>query len=114
MKDTWALKNVCSKQETLYFGLGFPMISGRLWRNVAFVRPVPSHPSSIGNVSDVPPHAWHMLGTDLFYWNKIDYLVIGDYFSKYLIMRRLPNSSTHAVIKELGLVFTELGRPFVL
>ena len=68
----------------------------------------------IGNVSDVPPHAWHTLGTDLFYWNKIDYLVIGDYFSKYLIVRRLPNSSTHAVIKELGLIFTELGRPFVL
>ena len=65
-------------------------------------------------MSDVPPHAWHTLGTDLFYWNKIDYLVIGDYFSKYLIIRRLPNSSTHAVIKELGLVFTELGRPFVL
>ena len=56
----------------------------------------------------------HMLGTNLFYWNKIDYLVIGDYFSKYLIIRRLPNSSTHAVIKELGPVFTELGRPFVL
>ena len=55
-----------------------------------------------------------MLGTNLFYWNKIDYLVIRDYFSKYLIMRRLPSSSTHAVIKELGLVFTELGRPFVL
>ena len=51
----------------------------------------------------------HTLGTNLFYWNKIDYLVIGDYFSKYLIMRRLPNSSTHVVIKELGLVFTELG-----
>ena len=68
----------------------------------------------IGNVSDVPPHAWHTLGTDLFYWNKIDYLVIGDYFSKYLIVRRLPNSSTHAVIKELGLIFTELGRPFML
>ena len=68
----------------------------------------------IGNMSDVPPHAWHTLGTDLFYWNKIDYLVIGDYFSKYLIVRRLPNSSSHAVIKELGLVFTELGRPFVL
>ena len=68
----------------------------------------------IGNVSDVPPHAWHTLGTDLFYWNKIDYLVIGDYFSKYLIVRRLPNSSTHTVIKELGLVFPELGRPFVL
>ena len=67
----------------------------------------------VGNVSDMPPHTWHTLGTDLFYWNKIDYLVIGDY-SKYLIVRRLPNSSTHMVIKELGLVFTELGRPFVL
>ena len=30
------------------------------------------------------------------------------------IVRRLPNSSTHMVIKELGLVFTELGRPFIL
>ena len=68
----------------------------------------------VGNVSDVPPHAWHTLGTDLFYWNKIDYLMIRDYFSKYLIIRRLPYSSSHAVIKELGLVFTELGRPFVL
>ena len=60
-------------------------------------------------MSDMPPHAWHTLGIDLFYWNKIDYLVIGDYFSKYLIVRRLPNISTHVVIKELGLVFTELG-----
>ena len=68
----------------------------------------------VGNVSDMPPHAWHTLGTDLFYWNQIDYLVIRDYFSKYLIVRRLPNSSTHMVIKELGLVFTELGRPFIL
>ena len=68
----------------------------------------------VGNVNDVPHHAWHTLGTDLFYWNKIDYLVIGDYFSKYLIVRRLPNSSTHTMIKELGLIFTELGRPFIL
>ena len=29
-------------------------------------------------------------------------------------MRRLPNSSTHAMIKELGLIFTELGRLFIL
>ena len=55
-----------------------------------------------------------LLGTNLFYWNKIDYLVVRDYFSKYLIMRRLPNSSTHAMIKELGLIFTELGRLFIL
>ena len=68
----------------------------------------------VGNVSDVPPHVWHTLDTNLFYWNKIDCLVVGDYFSKYLIVRKLPNSSTHGVIKELGLIFTELGRPFIL
>ena len=68
----------------------------------------------VGNVSEVPPHAWHTLGTDLFYWNKVDCLVVGDYFSKYLIVRKLPNSSTHAMIKELGLIFKEFGRPFIL
>ena len=40
--------------------------------------------------------------------------MIGDYFTKFIIVRRLPNSSTHSVIKELGMVFTEFGRPFVL
>ena len=68
----------------------------------------------LGNVSEVPPHAWHTLGTDLFYWNKIDCSVVGDYFSKYLIIRKLANSSTHAMIKELGLIFTEFCRPFIL
>ena len=69
---------------------------------------------SVFLVSEVPPHTWHTLGTDLFYWNKIDYIVVGDYFSKYLIMRKIPNSSTHSVIKKLGMIFTEFGRPFVL
>ena len=50
----------------------------------------------------------------MFYWNKIDFLMIGDYFTKFIIVRRLPNSSTHSVIKELGMVFTEFGRPFIL
>ena len=61
----------------------------------------------IGNISEVPPHTWHTLGTDLFYWNKMDYLVIGDYFSKFLLVRKIPSTSTHSVIKELG-------HPFVL
>ena len=52
----------------------------------------------IGNVSEVPPHMWHTLRTDLFYWNKMDYLVVGDCFSKFLIVKKIPNSSTHAVI----------------
>ena len=63
----------------------------------------------VGNVSELPPHTWNTLGTDLFYWNKMDCIEVGDYFHKYLIVRKLPNSSTYLVIKELGMIFTELG-----
>ena len=33
-------------------------------------------------VSEVPPHPWHTLGSDLFYFQRIDFLVIVDYFSQ--------------------------------
>ena len=44
----------------------------------------------------------------------MDYHVVGDYFSKFLIVRKIPNTSKHVVIKELGMIFTEFERPFVL
>ena len=65
-------------------------------------------------ISTVPPHPWHTLGTDLFYFRKQDFLVLIDYFSKFLIVRKLPNSTSNAVVKELGLIFTEFGTPFIL
>ena len=68
----------------------------------------------VGNISEVPPQAWHTLGTDLFYWNRMDFLVVGNYFTKFLIVRQIPNTSTHMVIKELGMIITEFGCPFVL
>ena len=37
--------------------------------------------------SDIPPHPWHTLRSDLFYYNKMDFLVVVDYFSKFLIAR---------------------------
>ena len=62
-------------------------------------------------VSEDPPHPWHMLGSDLFYFKRIDFLVIVDYFSKYLFVRKIPNSTSSAVIKELGMIFSEFGKP---
>ena len=95
----------------------WPGISDDIWEAVEKCGICQSSSRSakpIGNISEVPPHAWHILGTDLFYWNKMDYLVVGDYFSKYLLVRKIPNSSTRWVIKELGMIFTEFGCPFVL
>ena len=49
-------------------------------------------------VSEVPPHPRHMIGSDLFYFQRIDFLVVVDYFSKYLIIRKIPSSTSSAVI----------------
>ena len=54
------------------------------------------------------------LGTDLFYYKKMDFLLLMDYFTKFLIVRRIPNSTTGAVKKELRDIFTEFGTPFIL
>ena len=64
--------------------------------------------------SEIPPHAWHTLGTDLFYWKNSNYLVIGDYFSKYLIVRKLPSLTGTAVCKEILNIVTELGKPYTI
>ena len=64
-------------------------------------------------VSEVPPHPWHTLGSDLFYFQRIDFLVVVDYFSKYLIVRKIPSSTSSAVIKELGMIFSEFGNLLV-
>ena len=64
-------------------------------------------------VSEVPPHPWHTLGSDLFYFQRNDFLIVVDYFSKFLIVRKIPNSTSSVVIKELELIFSEFGRPFI-
>ena len=45
--DIWALRNACSKQETLYSGQAFPMIFERLWKNVEFVKQIPKQPNQL-------------------------------------------------------------------
>ena len=65
-------------------------------------------------ISTVPPHPWHMLGTDLFYLRKQDFLILIDYFLKFLIVHKLPSLTSNAVIKELGLIFMEFGKPLIL
>ena len=71
-------------------------------------RKLPSVPS------EIPPHAWHTLGTNLFYWKNSDYLVLGNHFSKYLIIRKLPSSTGTAVCKEILNIITELGKPYII
>ena len=71
--DIWVLKSACSKQGNQCSDQVFPMTYMRLWKNVEF-QASSKAAKPVGNVSDIPPHVWHTLGTDLFYWNKVDCL----------------------------------------
>ena len=64
--------------------------------------------------SDVPPRALHT-GADLFYSNGTEYLLVSDYYSKFLFVRRLPAKCTSAaVILQLKQIFSEQGIPQIV
>ena len=62
----------------------------------------------IGTTQELPPFLWHTLATDLFYWKRMDFLIVPDVFSKYILVRKLPNSTSAAVCIELSMIVTEL------
>ena len=56
----------------------------------------------------------HIPGTNLFYWKHFGFLVLGDYFSKLLIVRKLASSTSSAVCREISNIFTEFGTPYII
>ena len=67
----------------------------------------------IGISQELPPFPWHALATDLFYWKRMDFLIVADVFSKYIIVRKLPNSISAAMCTEISMIVTELGLPHI-
>ena len=60
---------------------------------------------------DVQPRAWHTLGSDLFFFNNT-YLLVADYYSKFVIMKKLnANTTTKAIVGQLRAIFAEHGIP---
>ena len=49
----------------------------------------------IGTTQELSPFPWHTLATDLFYWKRMDFLIVADVFSKYIIVRKLPNRTIY-------------------
>ena len=65
--------------------------------------------SIIGTTQELPPFPWHTLATDIFYWKRMDFLIVTDVFSKYFLVRKLVNSTPAAVCAEIATIVTELG-----
>ena len=70
--------------------------------------------SLIGTTQELPPFPWHTLATDLLYWKRMNFLIVADVFSKYIIVRKLPNSTPAVMCIELSMIVTELGLPHII
>ena len=70
--------------------------------------------SIIGTTQELSPFPWHTLATDIFYWKRMDFLIVADIFSKYFLVRKLANSSSAAVCAEIATIMTELGLSHII
>ena len=68
----------------------------------------------IGTTQELPPFPWHTLVTDIFYWKRMDFLIVADVFTKYFLVRKLANSTSAAVCAELATIVTELGPSHII
>ena len=67
-----------------------------------------------GATQELPRFPLHTLATDLFYWKWMDFLIVADVFSKYILVRKLPNSTSAAMCIELSMIVTELGLSHII
>ena len=68
----------------------------------------------IGTTQELPPFLLHTLMMDIFYWKRMDFLIVSDIFSKYFLVRKLVNSTSAAICAELTTIVTELGLPHII
>lgn len=61
---------------------------------------------------EIPTRPWQILGTDLFHLNGGTYLIVADYYSKFPIIRKMPEICTsQAVITATKDILAEHGIP---
>ena len=59
----------------------------------------------------LPDYPWQKIGTDLFTLTGATYLVTSDYFSWYLEVTKLTNTTTLGVVSALKALFAKYGIP---
>lgn len=62
-------------------------------------------------MSNIPNIAWHTIGSDLFSLDNKDYIVIGDYFSKYPFVENIRNSTSETITRITNKIFSQFGIP---
>ena len=71
------------------------------------------HPEPL-QPTKTPDYPWQRVGIDLFEWKGHQYLIIVDYYSRWIEIAHLPQITSSAVIDNLKAVFARQGIPEVI
>lgn len=63
---------------------------------------------------EVPSRAWYKVGTDLFHFGRKTYLIVVDYYSKFVEMIELYSTTSREVINQLKNIFRRHGIPEIV
>ena len=59
----------------------------------------------------LPEFSWQKFATDLFEWKKANYLLIVDYYSRWIEITKLEQTTSQCVIKHMSSIFARYGTP---
>lgn len=60
----------------------------------------PCHPEPM-MATELPKQPWQKVGADMFYWNNDTYLLVVDYYSRYIEIAKTPITTSAGVINGL-------------
>ena len=64
--------------------------------------------------TQLPELPWQKVGTDLFHWKSNQYLLIVDYYSRYIEISKLNRTTAEDIISHTKSIFTRHGIPEVV
>ncbi len=62
----------------------------------------------------LPARPWQQVAADIFHWEGGHYLVVVDYFSRYIEVANLPKLVTSTIVERLKVIFARFGIPETL
>ena len=63
---------------------------------------------------DLPTRPWEKLGTDIFEFTGLKYLMIVDYYSRFPVIRLLSDISAKTICNHFTSVLAEYGLPSII
>ncbi|XP_028416744.1 uncharacterized protein K02A2.6-like [Dendronephthya gigantea] len=63
---------------------------------------------------DLPASPWEKLGADIFEFNKAKYLMVVDYYSRFMVIRLLSDMSASTISSHFTSILAEYGLPSMI